>query len=106
MALSVEDAVNGIFHVQARMARLIAWLLFVLFHTALLCTALVMAWRWQVSPTTARAWVAAATPTWLAGTAGAALGFGGWSALALLAAYAKAWHWLMQRLISHYVLPR
>jgi len=94
MALRIEDAVHGLMGVTARMVSLLAWMLVLLVHLALLVLALAAMWYWQVPPSEVTRWVLSLVPKTFASTAGGILGFLGLSAGAALWAYAKAWQWL------------
>lgn len=103
-AMRVEDAVHGLMQVTARTFVLLTWSLVLLLHVTALCLALAAAWYWQVRPETVRSVLASAVPAPLASTAGGILGFLGLSGLALAAAYAEAWQWLVRQLASRFVL--
>jgi hypothetical protein len=87
-----------------RLAAIVSWLVVLVLYIGLLVLALIAAWYWALNPAQVGQWIAAVLPSQVGHSAAALIGVVGIPLLVALALIAKIWHWVVQAIISRYVL--
>ena len=101
--MRIETAVTGLMVIAPKLARVLVWVVFVTAHLSLVVAALALLWWFQVSPSAIQASVAQFFQSSSGSTIAQTVAFLGLSGGAVLWAYAKAWRWLLHKLLSAFL---
>ena len=101
--MRIETAVTGLIVIVPKLARVLVWVVFVTIHLSIVVVTLAMLWWLQVSPSTIQASVAHFFQSSSGSTIAQIVVFFGLSGGAVLWAYAKAWRWLLHKLLSAFL---
>ena len=103
MALSVEQAFQGQFHITARLARAFVWVTVVVAHLLLAVVVLFLLWWFGVSPNAVHTWLVGLSASAFGRSVGVVVAVFGLSVAAIVAVYTKACHWVLSKLLSKYL---
>ena len=101
--MRIETAVTGLMVVTPKLARVLVWVVFVITHLSLVVVTLGALWWFQVSPSAIQASVAQFLQSSSGSIIAQTVAFLGLSGGAVLWAYAKAWRWLLDKLLSAFL---
>ena len=104
--MDFKTAINGLMMITPKLARIMVWIVFAVIHLVFVVVALTLFWVFQISPSSIQAWVVSLLPVWLVSTTTGIIAFVGLSGLAILLAYAKAWRWLLHKLLSAFLFSK
>lgn len=104
--MRIDVAVNGLWVIAPRLARVLVWTVFVTAHLVLVVFVLVLLWCFQVSPASLQTQLAGLFPQSRLATIAEVATFLGVSAFGALWLYAKAWRWLLHKLLSEFLFAR
>lgn len=104
--MNFETTVNGLMMVTPKLARIMVWVVFTTVHLVVVVVALVLFWAFQIPPSSIQTWIVSLLPAWLVSTTSGIIAFVGLSGLAVLLAYAKAWRWLLHKLLHAFLFQK
>ena len=103
MALSVEQAFEGQFHITARLARAFVWVSVLVAHLALAVALLFLFWGFRVSPSSVHTWLVGVSTSIFGRSVSIVVWAFGLSVVAIVIAYTKACHLVLSKLLSKYL---
>ena len=101
--MSIETAVTGLMVITPKLARVLIWVVFTVIHLVLLVALSLVFWWFQVSPAEIQTWAASLSHSSIAYSTVGIITFAGLSGFALLWGYAKAWRWLLHKLLNAFL---
>lgn len=101
--MRIETAVTGLMVVTPKLARVLIWVVFAITHLSLGVVILFALWWFQVSPSAIQLSAAQFFQSSTISSIAQTVAFLGLSGGAVLWAYAKAWRWLLHKLLDTFL---
>ena len=101
--MRIETAVTGLMVITPKLANILVWVLFFIFHLSLLVLALGFLWWFQISPAAIQAAVAQFFHSSPASTIAGTLAFLGLSGGGILWGYARVWRRILHKMLSAFL---